>query len=67
MNMGLKKGQSDSALGPLQELIGWSFCFGGSKLGAVRASLLSQNDTVTKKAKLRYGDRESAPGPDNIV
>ena len=43
------------------------FYFGGSKLGAVGTSLLSTNDTVTKKTKLRDGERERDPGPDTIV
>ena len=33
-------------------------CSGGSKLGAIGTKLLPKNDTVTKKAKPRDGDRE---------
>ena len=42
----------------MQELTKSNSCSGGSKLGAIGTKLLHKNDTVTKKAKLRDGERE---------
>ena len=42
----------------MQELTKSNSCSGGSKLGAIGTKLLPKNDTVTKKAKLRDGERE---------